>query len=55
MPVEFIGELIIEKPFLNKISMPISKPLTKCTRKNSVPFCGVMFFPFGRENVDALG
>ena len=41
---------------LNKISMPISKPLTKCTAEKivyrSVVLC---FFPFGRENVDALG
>ena len=36
MPVEFIGELIIEKPFLNKISMPISMPLTKCTTEKIV-------------------
>ena len=36
MPVEFIGELIIERPFLNKISMPISKPLTKCTAEKIV-------------------
>ena len=31
MPLDCDGDLIIKEPFLYYISMPNSKPLTKCT------------------------